>query len=169
MKKRKNRLLLIILLLTSSAVQAVPEREQVIRLLDGRHWGLRDELFRNLGEGVDTVLHGIVDNDSLINTLRFRALEALVLYKNEATAKHLERHIESPDPSFAQRSFRAFSKSFAKKHPERVRKAAQRLLDNPDAHVRISAARVMRQLDMPSYRRFLRREAESWVREAARE
>ena len=58
---------------------------------------------------------------------------------------------------------------FAEKHPERVRKAAQRLLGNPDVHVRISAARAMKQLDAPGYRQFLKREPESWVREAVRE
>ena len=78
-------------MLTSASVKAAPEKEQVLSLLEGRHWELKEETFLKLGEGADEVLRKIVDDPGLINYLRFRALEALSLYENEATVKHLEQ------------------------------------------------------------------------------
>ena len=168
MKRKLSWLLLGLLLLTSSSVKAVPEKEQVLRLLEGRHWELREGVFQRLGSGTDQVLREIADDQGLINYLRFRALEALSLYDNEATARHLERLGKSPDPSFAQRGFSALSRGFSKTQPERVRKAGISLLTNPDAHVRIEAARAIRSLDEPAFQSFLRRESEAWVRMEAK-
>ena len=161
-------LLLGLLLLTSASVKAVPEKEQVLRLLEGRHWELRQEVFQRLGSGTDQVLREIADDPGLINYLRFRALEALSLYDNEATARHLESLVKSPNPSFAKRGFSALSRGFSKTQPERVRKAGISLLTNPDAHVRIEAARAIRSLDEPVFESFLKGESKSWVRREAK-
>ena len=169
MKRKLHSLMLLgLLLLTTAAVQAVPEKDQVLRLLEGRHWELREGVFQRLGSGTDQVLREIADDPGLINYLRFRALEALSLYDNEATARHLERLAKSRDPSFAQRGFSALSRGFSKTQPERVRKAGISLLTNPDAHVRIEAARAIRSLDEPAFQSFLSRENEAWVRMEAR-
>ena len=161
-------ILLLSLLLTTASAEAIPKKTSVLRLLEGRHWELKEEKFLELGEGADEVLRKIVDDPGLINYLRFRALEALSLYENETTAKHLEQLTESPDLSFVRRSFRALSKGFSNTQPERVKKTAQRLLQNSDAHVRIESARAMRSLDEPSFRSFLRTESKVWVRRDAK-
>ena len=169
MKRKLHSLMLLgLLLLTTAAVQAVPEKDQVLRLLEGRHWELREGVFQRLGPGTDQVLREIADDPGLINYLRYRAMEALSLYDNEATARHLERLAKSPNPSFARRSFRALSRGFSKTQPERVRKVGISLLTNPDSHVRIEAARAIRSLDEPAFQSFLRRESEAWVRMEAK-
>ena len=169
MKRNLSCLLLIGLqLLTSALVKAVPEKEQVLRLLEGRHWELHEGVFQRLGSGTDQVLREIADDPGLINYLRFRALEALSLYDNEATARHLERLVKSQDPTFALRGFSALSRGFSKTQPERVRIAGMSLLTNPDAHVRIEAARAIRSLDEPAFQSFLSTESEPWVRMEAR-
>ena len=168
MKRELSCLLLGLLLLTSASVKAAPEKEQVLRLLEGRHWELREGVFQRLGSGTDQVLREIADDQGLINYLRFRALEALSLYDNEATARYLERMAKSLDPSFVQRGFSALSRGFSETQPELVRKTGMSLLTNSDAHVRIEAARAIRSLDEPAFQSFLRRESEEWVRMEAK-
>ena len=169
MKRKLHCLILLgLLLLTSTSLRAVPDKGRVLSLLEGRHWELREGVFQRLGSGTDQVLREIADDPGLINYLRFRALEALSLYENEATARHLERLAKSPNPSFAQRGFSALSRGFSKTQPERVRKASMSLLTNPDAHVRIEAARAIRNLDVRAFQSFLKRESEAWVRMEAK-
>ena len=75
--------------LTGIAV-AAPEKSQVMELLEGRHWSLDAEVFQLLGERTDRVLIEIAEDKSLINYLRFRALEALSLFPTENAATFLE-------------------------------------------------------------------------------
>ena len=77
---------------------AAPEKAQVMELLEGRHWSLDAEEFHSLGEGTDRLLIEISADKSLINYLRFRALEALSLFPSENTAVFLE---SAADNSFA--------------------------------------------------------------------
>ena len=167
--KIKIGYLILFLFISTTKILAIPESERVISLLEGRHWELHEEHFLRLGEGVDEVLREISDNTSLINYLRFRALAVLALYENDATADHLERHSRSPNSSFARRGFSSLSQAFSSSQPDRVQSAAQNLLESSDPHLRIEAAREMRQLDMPAFKNFLDREPEAWVRQAVRE
>ena len=72
--------------LTGIAV-AAPEKVQVMELLEGRHWSLDPVVFQRLGEGTDRVLIEIAEDKSLINYLRFRALEAMSLFP-QRTLQH---------------------------------------------------------------------------------
>ena len=167
--KIKFRMLMLIFLLSISSTLAVPENESVMLLLEGRHWELHEGPFRALGEDADEVLRQISDNTSLINYLRFRALAALALYENEETAEHLERHARSQDSAFARRGFSSLSRGFSELDPERVRRIAEHLMSSSEAHLRIVAAREMRRIDAPTFKSFLNREPEAWVREAAKQ
>ncbi len=71
--------------LTGIAV-AAPEKSQVMALLEGRHWKLDVESFQLLGDDTYKVLIEIGGDTSLINYLRFRALDALSLFPTENTA-----------------------------------------------------------------------------------
>ena len=75
----KSVILLVLIFVNTSLVMAVPETNKVMRLLEGRHWELREGPFKRLGEGADQRLREIADNTSLTNYLRFRALIALSL------------------------------------------------------------------------------------------
>ena len=59
---------------------AAPEKAQVMELLEGRHWSLDAEEFHSLGEGTDRLMIEISADKSLINYLRFRAMEAVSLF-----------------------------------------------------------------------------------------
>ena len=74
--------------LTGIAV-AVPEKSHVMELLEGRHWSLETEKFLNLGHGTDSVLINIAGDVSLINYLRFRAVEVLSLFPTELSLIHI--------------------------------------------------------------------------------
>ena len=165
----KSVILLVLIFVNTSLVMAVPETNKVIRLLEGRHWELREGPFKRLGEGADQRLREIADNTSLTNYLRFRALIALSLYDNEETGVHLERHARSGDSSFARRGFSSLTRAFSRSQPDRVRKVAEHLMESPEAQLRIAAAREMRKIDPPTFQKFLQRESKAWVREAARE
>ena len=167
--KIKLGILLLILFLNPSWVLAIPDHNKVMRLLEGRHWELREGPFERLGEGADEVLREIADNNSMINYIRFRALAALSLFNNEETAEHLERHSRSNDSSFAQRGFASLSRGFSESDPERVKRTAEFLMNSSEGHLRIAAAREMRRMDAPKFNSFLNREPEEWVREGAKE
>ena len=83
--KMKSVILLVLIFVNTSLVMAIPETNKVMRLLEGKHWELREGPFKRLGEGADQRLREIADNTSLANYLRFRALIALSLYDNEET------------------------------------------------------------------------------------
>ena len=59
---------------------AAPDKAKVMELLEGRHWKLDVESFQLLGDDTDKVLIEISRDTSLINYLRFRALNACLLY-----------------------------------------------------------------------------------------
>ena len=146
---------------------AAPDKDQVLELLEGRHWMLDSKSFQFLGERTDSVLIEIAGDSSLINYLRFRALEALSLYPTENTAKFLEDYAEISFAPLARRGFEALKNGFYKTQPKRVKKVARRLLKHHNAHVRISAARFIRSVDTPRFKHFLKSEKHSWVRKAA--
>ena len=85
---------------------AAPDKAQVMELLEGRHWILDSKSFQLLGERTDSVLIEIAGDSSLINYLRFRALEALSLYPTENTAKFLEESAEISFAPLARRGLR---------------------------------------------------------------
>ena len=140
-----------------------------MELLEGRHWNLVAEEFHSLGEGTDKLLLEISADKSLINYLRFRALEALSLFPSENTAVFLESVAGNSFAPLARRGFEALRRGFFKTQPKRVKNAAARLLKHRNAQVRISAARFMRSVDAPRFRHFLKSEKNSWVRKAAQE
>ena len=148
---------------------AAPEKSLVMELLEGRHWSLDAEVFQRLGEGTDKVLIEISADKSLINYLRFRALEALSLFPSENTAVFLESAADNSFAPLARRGFEALRRGFFKTQPKRVKNAAARLLKHRNAQVRISAARFMRSVDAPRFKHFLKSEKNSWVRKAAQE
>ena len=148
---------------------AAPEKAQVMELLEGRHWSLDAGGFKRLGEGSDRLLIEISADKSLINYLRFRALEALSLFPSENTAVFLESAADNSFAPLARRGFEALIRGFFKTQPKRVLKAAARLLKHRNAQVRVSAARFMRTLDTSRFKHFLKYEKNSWVRKAAQE
>ena len=148
---------------------AAPEKAQVMELLEGRHWSLDAEEFHSLGEGTDRLLIEISADKSLINYLRFRALEALSLFPSENAAVFLESTADNSFAPLARRGFEALRRGFFKTQPKRVKNAAARLLKHRNAQVRISAARFMRSVDAPRFEHFLKSEKNSWVRKAAQE
>ncbi|MBC8258932.1 MAG: hypothetical protein H8E38_07945 [SAR324 cluster bacterium] len=161
----KNLLIICMLFwhLTGIAV-AAPEKSQVIELLEGRHWSLDKEAFKNLGEGTGRVLIKIAGDTATINYLRFRALETLSLFPTEKTAVFLEQTAEKSFAPLARRGFEALKQGFGNTQPERVKRLAASLLEHRNAQVRISAARFIRTIDAPRFKHFLKSEKDSWVR-----
>ena len=147
---------------------AAPDKAKVMELLEGRHWKLNVESFQLLGDDTDKVLIEIGGDTSLINYLRFRALNALSLFPTENTASFLELYAEKSFAPLARRGFEALKKGFYKTQPQRVKRLAVRLLKHHNAQVRISAARFMRSVDAPRFERFLKSESDSWVRKEAK-
>ena len=66
-----------------------PDKDQVLRMLEGRHWKLDIRVFNKLGDDADIILIEIAKNDSLMNVIRFRALEVLSLFPTDKTASFL--------------------------------------------------------------------------------
>ena len=145
-------------------VVAAPEKVLVMELLEGRHWSLDTVVFQRLGEGTDRVLIEIAEDKSLINYLRFRALEAMSLFPTENTATFLENIARKTFAPLARRGFEALKRGFAKTQPKRVKQLAIHLLKHRNAQVRISAARVIRTMDAPRFNLFLKSEQDAWVR-----
>jgi len=80
----KNLFIICILFWNLTGITvAAPDKAQVMELLEGRHWKLDVESFQLLGDDTDKVLIEIAEDKSLINYLRFRALEALSLFPTE--------------------------------------------------------------------------------------
>ena len=148
----------------SGIAVAAPEKSLVMELLEGRHWSLDTEVFQSLGDGTDKVLVEIAEDKSLINYLRFRALEAMSLFPTENTATFLENIARKTFAPLARRGFEALKRSFSKTQPERVKQLANHLLKHNNAQVRISAARIIRSMDAPQFNLFLKSEQNAWVR-----
>ena len=143
------------------------DKDQVLKMLEGRHWKLDIRAFNKLGDDADMILIEIAENDSLMNVLRFRALEVLSLFPSDNTAAFLEYTAEKAFTPMARRSFETMKRSFAKTKPERVKRLATKLLNHRNANIRISAARYIRSVDHTLYKGFINAEKESWVRKAA--
>ena len=143
---------------------AAPERDQILKLLEGRHWILNSDVFQRLGDSTDRILIEIAEDDSLINYLRFRAIEALSLFPTENTAVYLEKTTKKTNASLSRRGFETFKKSFAESHPDRLKKLANDLLNHKNPQLRISGARVIRSMDAPRFKQFLESEKDMWVR-----
>ncbi len=152
--------------LTGIAV-AAPDKAQVMELLEGRHWKLDVESFQLLGDDTDKVLIEIGGDTSLINYLRFRALNALSLFPTENTATFLETTAKIKFAPLARRGFEALKRGFAKTQPERVKQLANHLLKHNNAQVRISAARFIRSVDTPRFNLFMKSEQDAWVRKSS--
>ena len=146
---------------------AAPHKAQVMELLEGRHWKLDVESFQLLGYDTDKVLIEIGGDTSLINYLRFRALDALSLFPTENTASFLELYAEKSFAPLARRGFEAVKNGFYKLQPQRVKRLAVRLLKHHNAQVRISAARFMRSEDATRFKLFVKSESDSCVRKEA--
>ena len=93
---------------------AAPDKAQVMKLLEGRHWKLDVESFQLLGNDTDKVLIQIGGDTSLINYIRFRALDALSLFPSENTASFLELYAEKSFAPLARRGFEALKNGFYK-------------------------------------------------------
>ena len=146
---------------------AAPEKSEVMKLLEGRHWKIDAVAFQSLGDDTDSVLIKIAEDTAIINYLRFRALEALSLFPSEKTGVFLEQTADKSFAALARRGFEALKNGFSKTEPERVKKLAERLLHHRNAQVRISAARAVRSLDAARFESFLKAEKDSWVRKEA--
>ena len=151
---------------TGTAI-AAPEKSEVMKLLEGRHWKLDTVAFQSLGDDTDSVLIKIAGDTATINYLRFRALEALSLFPSQKTAVFLEQTADKSFAALARRGFEALKNGFSKTEPERVKKLAERLLHHRNAQVRISAARAVRSLDAARFESFMKAEKDSWVRKEA--
>ena len=151
---------------TGTAI-AAPEKSEVMKLLEGRHWKIDAVAFQSLGDDTDSVLIKIAGDTAIINYLRFRALEALSLFPSEKTGVFLEQTADKSFAALARRGFEALKNGFSKTEPERVKKLAERLLHHRNAQVRISAARAVRSLDAARFESFLKAEKDSWVRKEA--
>ena len=166
------RYLLIICILLwnlSGVAVAGPDKDQVLRMLEGRHWKLDIRAFNKLGDDADIILIEIAKNDSLMNVIRFRALEVLSLFPTDKTASFLEETAEKAFTPMARRGFQAMKRSFARSKPERVKRLATKLLRHRNANIRISAARYIRSKDQTLFKIFINTEKESWVRKAVQE
>ena len=161
-------LLIICILLWNLSGFAVagPEKGDVLKMLEGRHWKLDIRAFNKLGDDADIILIEIAKNDSLMNVIRFRALEVLSLFPTDNTAVFLEDTAEKAFTPMARRGFETMKRSFAKTKPERVKRLATKLLKHRNANIRISAARYIRSNDQTLFKRFIGTEKESWVRKA---
>ena len=142
------------------------DKDQVLRMLEGRHWKLDIRAFNKLGDDTDIILIEIAKNDSLMNVIRFRALEVLSLFPTDKTASFLEDTAETEFTPMARRGFETMKRSFAKTKPERVKYLATKLLKHRNANIRISAARFIRSEDQTLFKSFINSEKESWVRKA---
>ena len=151
---------------TGTAI-AAPEKSEVMKLLEGRHWKLDTVAFQSLGDDTDSVLIKIAGDTATINYLRFRALEALSLFPSEKTGVFLEQTADKSFAALARRGFEALKNGFSKTEPERVKKLAERLLLHRNTQIRISAARAVRSLDAARFESFLKAEKDSWVRKEA--
>jgi len=145
---------------------AGPDKNKVLKMLEGRHWKLDIRGFNNLGDDTDVILIEIAKNDLLMNVIRFRALEVLSLFPTDNTAAFLENTAERGFTPMARRGFQAMKRSFARTKPERVKRLATKLLKHRNANIRISAARYIRSKDQTLFRSFINSEKESWVRKA---
>ena len=145
---------------------AGPDKDKVLKMLEGRHWKLDIRGFNKLGDDTDVILIEIAKNDSLMNVIRFRALEVLSLFPTDNTAAFLEDTAERGFTPMARRGFQAMKRSFARTKPERVKRLAKKLLKHRNANIRISAARYIRSKDQTLFRSFINSEKESWVRKA---
>ena len=151
---------------TGTAI-AAPEKSEVMKLLEGRHWKLDTVAFQSLGDDTDSVLIKIAGDTAIINYLRFRALEALSLFPSEKTGAFLEQTADKSFAALARRGFEALKNGFSKTEPERVKKLAERLLLHRNTQIRISAARALRSLDAARFESFMKAEKDSWVRKEA--
>ena len=142
------------------------DKDEVFKMLEGRHWKLDIREFNKLGEGADIILIKIAENDSLMNIIRFRALEVLSLFPSDNTATFLEHTAEKSFTPMARRGFETMKRSFSKTKPERVKRLAKKLLKHRNANIRISAARYIRYVDESLFKKYINTENESWVRKA---
>ena len=78
----------------SGIATAGADKDQVLKMLEGRHWKLDIRAFNKLGDDADIILIEIAENDSLMNVLRFRAVEVLSLFPTDNTAAFLEDTVE---------------------------------------------------------------------------
>ena len=161
-------LLIICIFLWSLSGVAVAglDKDEVLKMLEGRHWKLDIRVFNKLGDDADIILIEIAKNDSLMNVIRFRALEVLSLFPTDKTASFLEDTAETEFTPMARRGFETMKRSFAKTKPERVKHLATKLLKHRNANIRISAARYIRSDDQALFKSFIDTEKESWVRKA---
>ena len=153
----------------SGVAVAGPDKDEVLKMLEGRHWKLDIRAFNKLGDDADIILIEIAKNDSLMNVIRFRALEVLSLFPTDKTASFLEETAEKAFTPMARRGFQAMKRSFARSKPERVKRLATKLLRHRNANIRISAARYIRSKDQTLFKSFINTEKESWVRKAVQE
>ena len=145
---------------------ASPDKDEILKMLKGRHWKLDIREFNKLGNDADIILIEIAKNDLLMNVIRFRALEVLSLFPTNKTAVFLEETAEKAFTSMARRGFETMKRSFSKTKPERVKRLATKLLKHRNANIRISAARFIRSKDQILFNSFINKEKESWVRKA---
>ena len=166
----KFNLILWTLFLYSTSLWSAVSYQQVMSLLEGRHWTLHAESFTKLGVGVEEHLMQIANDATLINYYRFRALKVLELYPTEKVATFLEKYLSQQDhPSLLTRSLHSFSHNFSKTQPERVAKLSRKFLQHQDDNLRLSAAQSIQQVNPREFEKFLRTEPKKWVREAARQ
>lgn len=149
-------------------------KDQMLSLLQGYEWRLEPVRFKTLSENADLVLREIAEDSNLMNSYRFRALSALQVFPKDRVVDFFEESIDrDPASAHARRAFEAFSAGFSESHPQRVLDMAEKLLQNANPHVRISAARSLRQLNSAraksAYQNYLKGEKEDWILQAIQE
>jgi len=169
-------LLSVIMLLTlfANIAFAQTDANKVLHLLKGYEWKLDSEKFLNsvqqlnLTTDADLALSDIASDTSLLNVHRFRAIQALSLFNNERVANFLENYMHAnPQDYHVRRAFAALAKGFSKFQPDRIQNMATKMLNNPNGHIRMQAAKALKNLKSKSaqarYERYLKDEKEDWV------
>lgn len=141
--------------------------EQVKSSLEGRHWNPPQsaELF---GEAEIPHLLAIIQDESLLNYYRFRALRVLENYPTDEVASFLENLLHPDAPALLLRhGLEVYATAFSSSRPESVQKLAWQFRDHADPELRLTVARALRPISPDKFERLLEQEHYEWVRQAA--
>lgn len=88
-------------------------RNTVLQALEGNHWSVKPEVFRQMGKGTETILMEILEDNSLSNMYHFRTLEVLPVFPTKSVSDFLQEYIKAQsNPIKLRRAFDSFTKTF---------------------------------------------------------
>ena len=173
-------LIILIALWTGLAQAASPEpanntptptRSALLKWLNGFEWQLSQRQAQLATVDVNDLI-AVINDSSLSNAYRYRALAALQLHPTEATAEFLANLIStSNERGLLIRAITVATDTFAQSRPEWLAPLCEYLLTSPHAHVRIPAAQALQihQPDNPALRAYMQSDIASWERSRARQ